>query len=176
MTEIWRSVPGWEGLYEVSDQGRVRSLDRIVEHVGDGRRRKFKGRVLRAGDDGHGYVQVSLTRPGERRWCVKVYRLVLLAFRGAPGPGQEGSHLNGRRSDDRLANLVWEDHRQNCERTLDHGTDTRGERNAQAKLTQRQVRAIRSSREQGVVLAARYGVAESTISNVRNGLTYAPQT
>lgn len=105
--ERWLPVPGYEGLYEVSDLGRVRSLDRI-----DSAGRRLRGAIMqttshgRISDDGRSYQTLTLSREGEK--CkVSVHRLVAHAFLGTPAEGQMVRHLNGLRDDNRPENLAW---------------------------------------------------------------------
>ena len=68
MQEVWLPVVGYEGLYEVSDQGRVRSLDRTVAHnLGAQAFRRIKGRTLSPGRASNGYLTVMLSRDGKKR-------------------------------------------------------------------------------------------------------------
>lgn len=100
--EKWKAIPGCEGFYEVSDRGRVRSLDRIVAL---GRRRK--GQFL-SPDRGHrGHLQVTLYKNGKRE-RIFVHRLVLQAFVGACPSGMEACHWNDIPDDNRLENLRWD--------------------------------------------------------------------
>ena len=96
---------GHEGRYEVSDQGRVRSLDRIIDCPGPKpHRRSHKGRILRAADDGHGYQSVTLDW---KRGAVMIHKLVLEAFVGPKPEGCEARHLDDVRSNNVLSNLAW---------------------------------------------------------------------
>lgn len=95
MSETWRPIPGWESLYEVSSQGRVRGLRR--------------GKVLKARLDAYGYVIFEL-HPGRPRKPIttKVHRVVALAFHGpAPERKPEVDHKNRNRADNRVENLRW---------------------------------------------------------------------
>jgi len=140
--ERWRDVPEFEGLYKVSDWGRVRSLDRVtVDSLG--RLRRFKGRVLKFKLDRVGYHLVNLCRDGDQA-TYKVHRLVLLAFVREPEPGQECRHLNGDPADNRLENLAWGTSAENKADKLEHGTDNRGPKHPNAKLTEADVLAIRA--------------------------------
>lgn len=105
--EIWKSVVGYEGRYEVSDLGRVRSLDRVVNGApGKGTYLK-PGVVLRPGAHRQGYRLVSL-HDGASRRTYKVHRLVALAFLGPAPDGMEVCHNNSDPADNRAANLRWD--------------------------------------------------------------------
>lgn len=73
----WRAIPGYEGFYEVSTTGQVRSIDRIIQHRNGPLR--LRGRVLAQHPDGHGYLTVSMSRAGVRR-TMRVHALVIHAF------------------------------------------------------------------------------------------------
>lgn len=98
--EIWRAVKGYEGLYEVSNLGRVRSLDRISK----GRRRK--GRILRHYVTGSEYFQVCLSKEGESK-NIAVHRLVATAFVPNPEKKETVNHINEDKRDNRSCNLQW---------------------------------------------------------------------
>ena len=81
--EQWRSVKGYEGLYEVSNLGNVRSVDRATIHK-DGKQTTHKGKLLKIGTDSRkGYRIVYLSKDGKKR-TVKVHRLVAIAFISNP--------------------------------------------------------------------------------------------
>lgn len=103
MTERWLPVPGYEGLYEVSDRGRVRSLDRVVNHASGPSRRK--GVMLRSMLNG-GRQQVSLWRDGQRKMRF-THHLVLEAFVGPRPEGLECLHWDDDPANNRLENLRW---------------------------------------------------------------------
>lgn len=110
MSEQWRPVPGWEGYYEVSNQGRVLSVGRKVWQGGSRWGRGFwrvtKPRILKPGIY-RGYERVSLQRD-KRVHQESVHRLVLLAFVGPPPAGTEGCHNDGNKTNNTLANLRWD--------------------------------------------------------------------
>lgn len=120
MDETWLPIPGFEGYYEVSDLGRVRSLPRLVTR-GHGRHMNLKGRVLKPQfRPNTGYYGVGLCVEGKSQ-NYYVHRLVLMAFRGLPEPGQEGCHENDIRTDNRLENLRWDSHLANVGDAIDRG-------------------------------------------------------
>jgi hypothetical protein len=102
----WLPIPGWEGMYEVSDLGRVRSIDRIAPLGSKGAVRRYRGVELRPQLKRDGYIQVCLARNGRHSW-VMVHRLVLLAFVGPAPEGMECCHGNHDPWDNRLVNLRW---------------------------------------------------------------------
>ena len=119
MNEEWRPVVGWEGLYEVSDQGRVRSSDRTV-HCKNGRTRRYKGRVLKLWKNSKGYLQVSLYGKGETKKLV--HRIVLEAFVGDCPEGLETLHIDGNPANNHVGNLKWGTSSENTLDTVNHGT------------------------------------------------------
>lgn len=103
MTEQWLPVVGWEGLYEVSDMGRVRSLDR---QLADGRR--VRGRVLRPGKAGDkGYQHVNLTYDG-KPVTAYIHALVAAAFIGPRPPRQEVCHNDSDTGNNWAINLRYD--------------------------------------------------------------------
>ncbi len=105
--ERWLPIPDWEGLYEVSDDGRVRSVDRVIRHSSKGGERLLRGKELCLQVKRDGYVHVCLAAQG-RKSSVPVHRLVLLTFVGPPPPGMESCHGPGGPESNRLSNLRWD--------------------------------------------------------------------
>jgi hypothetical protein len=106
---IWKPVVGYEGYYEVSNDGRVRSLDRIIRCVdvnGAERTRIFPGRVLRATIDGMGYPSFKLSMEGKTK-THHLHALMLTAFKGEAPEGYIGRHRDGDSLNNTLRNLVW---------------------------------------------------------------------
>lgn len=103
--EEWRPVAEYLGLYEVSNQGRVRSLDRKV-FCQDGVTRTFKGRELTPGVTKGGYHLVALRKDGETK-SYNVHRLVAESFIPNPRALPLVRHLNDTGTDNRVANLAW---------------------------------------------------------------------
>lgn len=103
--ELWRSVPGYEGIYEVSDNGNVRSLDRMIYRA-TGKPFFKKGKILRAGVDTNGYYYVNLYRDGVPRH-ESVHRLVATAFVDNPQKYPVVNHINEDKKDNRPCNLEW---------------------------------------------------------------------
>lgn len=104
-SEEWRPVLGYEGRYEVSSLGRVRSLDRITTRR-NGSPYRVSGRMRSQYRTRTGHLIVGLTSDRGRR-TEKVHRLVCIAFHGLPEDGQEVCHGNDNPEDNRASNLRW---------------------------------------------------------------------
>lgn len=103
--EIWKSIPEYEGLYEISNLGRVKSLAREVI-FSDGRRSNYKERILKY-DDNRGYYVVKLSRASKSK-AFKIHRLVAQAF--IPNEDLDKdcvNHINGDKKDNSIENLEW---------------------------------------------------------------------
>lgn len=117
----WRPVPGWVGFYEVSDDGQVRSLPRVI--VGrTGKPLPVRGRTLRPTPNEDGYLKVALSRDNTRT-TRGVHQIVLEAFVGPAPDGAEACHNNGNPADNRATNLRWDTRSGNRRDRLRHGTD-----------------------------------------------------
>jgi hypothetical protein len=125
--ELWRPVVGYEETHEVSNQGRVRTKDRIVTRS-DGLEKRFKARVLRPSRASYGppvkYARVILTYEGRRR-DVRVHVLVLEAFVGPRPPGLVACHGPNGISDNSIDNLRWDTYSANSYDIVRHGKSHR---------------------------------------------------
>lgn len=121
MSEEWRDIKGYEGLYQVSDQGRVKSLKR-KDCLG----RTVKKRILKPAFNGCGYLFVVLCAGGKTRSSF-VHRLVCQAFHENPDNKPQVNHINEDKADNRACNLEW----CTCKQNLNHGS--RNERAAKAR-------------------------------------------
>lgn len=177
MTEQWKPVLGYEDLYEVSNLGRVRSLDR-VEHIPDKigvcHARVKRGKILKPCYDGkHHYLHVSLRRNGSGI-TRNIHRLVAEAFIPNPSGYKEVNHKDEDKTNNKTENLEWCNHSYNNT----YGSklnSTQGEKNPQAKITRETVLEIRSlfkdrDPEYGLTpLAKKYGLSISHIHSIVHG-------
>lgn len=116
MTEYWKPVVGYEGLYEVSNRGGVRSVDRISS-AGS----RLKGVTLAQFKTPHGYIRVGMCKQGETKTLL-VHPLVLEAFVGPRPDGSDCRHLNDQPDDNRVENLQWGTRSQNTYDSVRNGS------------------------------------------------------
>lgn len=169
--ECWVPVPGYEGLYSVSNLGRVRSEPRVVERPKVGNY-LLKGRTLRPFKSKSGYLLYDL-RKANVATNHYGHALVLSAFHGPRPVGYDSCHNNGIRSDNRASNLRWDTRRENCKDKVKHGTAHKGEGHPAAKLTEDDVRNIRVDKRPSSLLASIYGVNFGTICAIRRNERWA---
>lgn len=177
--ENWKAIPGFEGFYEVSDQGRVRSVERTVTVRGrsDGQTAKIiRERILKPGLSS-GRPVVNLRSDTDRRHAL-VHHLVLEAFVGPCPDGMECRHLDDKRRNNALRNLEWGTRRENMADRKRNGLrrhGPRGEMNNASKLTETDVLTIRRLRAGGLTyqkIAQRMGVSLQTIWRIVKGDTW----
>lgn len=106
--ETWKDIPGFEGIYQVSNLGNVRSLDRSVKRK-DGRLVRFRGQALKARVTDDGYLQVQLSN-GDNPKTIKVHRLVAEIFIPNPNELPEVNHKDENKTNNAASNLEWCSH------------------------------------------------------------------
>lgn len=161
-SESWRPVVGYEGLYEVSDLGRVRSL-RPYHGVA--------GRILVVAPNSERYLRVDLSRAGQRKHAL-LHVLVARAFLGPCPPEHEVNHKDRDRANPRLDNLEYVTKAGNARHAIAAGRRVaRGEGN-NSKLTEQQVREIRAATGTLQRIADRFGIATPTVYHIRKRNTW----
>lgn len=168
--EAWRAVVGHEGAYEVSDRGRVRSLDRKIVRK-NGFPLRLRGRLLRPGRTRSGHVTVAIGKGNSRL----VHHLVLEAFVGPRPPSPfEGLHADDVGSNNHLSNLSWGTRSRNLHDAVRNGRKAVGENLRHAKLSNRQAAAVKALKGQArpAALGRHLGVAESTIRQIWRGRSW----
>jgi hypothetical protein len=119
MTEEWRPVPGYEGRYEVSDLGGLRSLTRTVRRSHN-TVKTLPGRTLSPKIGNYGYRVAALSRDGQQR-SHTLHSLIALAFIGPRPDGQHIRHLDGDKLNNRVSNLAYGTALENAADTRRHG-------------------------------------------------------
>jgi hypothetical protein len=177
--EEWRPIAGYEGFYEVSSLGRIRSLDRKTVYLKHGRKRK--GHVLKLGTARNGRKKIMLQKNrviGE----YQVHRLVAAAFCERPEGCDVVNHINNNPLDNRAANLEWTTPSGNQQHAAKHGRlcGTANPRMAK-KLNPDIARMIAEDyliKKIGTqsTVAKKYGVAQSCVFTIVSGKTWSKAT
>jgi len=154
MEEVWKPVVGYEGLYEISNFGRLRSLDKPMTVYRGGKYIR-PGKLLTAKVSTHTPPRhiTELYRDGKGRWH-SIHRLVLLAFVGPAPEGTVACHNDGNPSNNSIANLRWDTPRANAADSVKHGTKVRGEKHWAAKTTEGCVQRMFDLRRMGCTFTA----------------------
>lgn len=163
--EIWKDVPGYEGLYQVSDQGRVKSFKRYKH-----------GKVLKQGFSTKGYRQVQLS---DREMVPRyhgVHRLVALAFIPNPENKPQVNHKDLDKKNNDQENLEWSTGQENVDHYMDKGYEQGsrcGAKNANARLTEREVLLIKLAFDTGAIglkeLSEILDIKHTTLSAIKYG-------
>jgi hypothetical protein len=141
--EIWKDIKGYEGLYQVSNLGRVKSLPR--EWItGINSKRQHKEIILKSGSYLNGYLHVSLYKDNNKE-IKTIHKLVAKAFILNPENKPEVNHKDGIKSHCEETNLEWNTKSENKIHALKFGLRKSGENHIQAKLTNEMVRLIKNS-------------------------------
>ena len=166
--EIWKDIKGYEGFYQVSNYGRVKSLERL-----DSCGRKVHGRILKQGKDTQGYLVIGLCKEGARK-SKRIHRLVAEMFIENPKEYLEVNHKDENKENNHIDNLEW------CDREYNGNYGTIKERigkSNKGKLTgsknpkARKVRCINTGEEFPTVKEAskHYNISDNTIRDMMKG-------
>ena len=154
MEEQWKPIAGYEGLYEVSNLGRVKSIARLVPYP-NGKGHNYPERIRRINTDRAGYKYVDLWKDGKGR-SAKVHRLVAQTFIPNPSHLPEVNHINEDKTDNRAENLEW------CTAEYNSNFGTRKER-----ATAKTKRAVLQFTKDGKLIAE-YASAREAAKQFRN--------
>lgn len=116
MTEVWKDIKGYEGLYQVSNLGRVKSLDRVITYK-DGRKCLFRERILKLQTDRYGYCQIQLCKDGEIK-NHRIHVLVAKHFIGERPESYQVNHIDENKTNNAVFNLEYLTPKENS----NHGT------------------------------------------------------
>jgi hypothetical protein len=167
MNGLWKDIPGYEGKYQASTDGRIRSLTRQITQIGRNGKpftRTVKGRTLRPGKQFSGHVTVALGRGNS----ILVHQLVILTFKGPPPLNCEVRHLNGRPDDNDISNLCYGTRTENI---LDEYTLGRKWRKLDINQVQ-EIRCLLASGTKGSQISKMFNISQSQVSNIKNGVQY----
>lgn len=164
---IWKPIKGYEGRYEVSTWGQVRSLDRTVRNT-KGVLAHLRGKLLNPAVGKAGY-KVAFLRDGKESKAFSVHRLVALAFLPNAENKSEVNHKNGIRTDNRVSNLEWVTPSENKCHAYNNGLNSQKHRR---KLTPSQVRELRNTDISLSQASKKFGVSMGCAQRARSKETY----
>lgn len=172
--ENWKPVVGYEGYYEVSDHGRVRSVDREAEIMLRSRKTKmrFHAKILTLAVCKIGYMRLGLSKGGSKKMH-SVHRLVMTAFVGESS--LDVNHKDGDKRNNHLQNLEYCTESENLlhrYRVLGQ-KGVRGSRNGHAVLSEKDIPAIRADKRKLTEIADEYGVTTQAIWQVKKRRSWA---
>jgi len=168
--EKWKDIPGFEGYYQASNKGRIRSIDRPVKQWGDAIQIK-KGKILSPAISRIGYCVCALSR-NNKLSSYPVHRLIALAWLGLPDKNNnEINHKDGIKTNNNIENLEWSNRTDNLRHSVRLGLMryNYGQDHHNSKLTNLQRRIIYLERKNGSTLtnlANKYNVHFSTIARI----------
>lgn len=178
LNEIWKDIPGYEGLYKASNLGRIKSLERMVYHRICGKK-YIHERILSTRISKRGYVTVAILKNGKYNYFL-LHRLVALTFIPNPLNLPEVNHIGkypdgreGNKLDNRAISLEWNTRKENMNHAKENGLlvpTRKGEDSNLSKLTEKEVLEIRNKANtfSGVELSKQYNVSTALISMIIN--------
>lgn len=174
--EKWKPVVGYEGLYEVSSKGRVRSVDRVlIDRIG--REKLFRGQSIATHLNKYGYPICKLWM-GSKGKTSTIHRLVALSFLENEDNKPQVNHIDGNKENNSIDNLEWVTNSENDIHAFEIGlrSTRKGVDCNFAKLTEEKVLSIRDMKKKGVTqrnIAQIFNVSEGNISQIVNRKRWA---
>ena len=169
-TELWKPIEGFPD-YEISNMGRVKSLDRTIKYINNGIR-FVKGKILKPGKDKDGYFYVNLMLK-KKPATIKIHSLVIGRFgESKPTPKHECNHIDGVKQNNWNSNLEWLTHAENMNHAKEAGLcpSQKGDLNGNCKLSENKVNQIRKLYSSGEYtykqLCDKFEISLSVIGNI----------
>jgi hypothetical protein len=169
--EVWKDVINYEGLYQVSNLGRVKSVSRYIKHWRGGFL-KSKEIIKKPFKSKSGYLIIELSKNSSKDKFL-IHRLVAEAFIPNTDNKPQVNHINGIKTDNRVENLEWNTRSENIKHADSKGLrNLKGVNNANAKLSEKEVIEIRQSENSIDALAVKYNVGTTCIKKILNKKTW----
>jgi hypothetical protein len=161
--ELWKDVPEWEDVYEISNLGRVR--------------RKSTGFIRKPVLGHRGYYHVSLCCKGRKK-TIDIHVILAKAFIANPLNLPEVNHVDGNKANYLISNLEWVTTGGNQKHAYDTGLKQRplGERNVKAKITSELALEIFNTKMSRRAIARKYGINKTLVENIKSGRTWSHVT
>lgn len=160
MIEVWRDIPNYEGFYQVSNFGRIKSVKRVIIRR-NGTKNTCQEKVLKLNTN-KGYYYISLFKNGVSK-TFGVHQLVLRAFVGVQDKGIEVRHLDNNPFNNRLENLAYGTKSDNMQDAIKCGSLSR----SHTSLTDEQVISILSDTRKECEIARAYGIHPGTVNAIK---------
>jgi hypothetical protein len=170
-SEVWKDVKDYEGLYQVSNFGRVKSLKR--EWSTNKNKRCHDDIIMKICNLSRGYQGVPLCKDGKTK-TFKVHRLVAIAFIDNPLDKPQINHIDCDKKNNHFSNLEWVTNSENLEHAIENNLRNcaRGEKQHLSKLTEKDVKDILNSSLSTVKLGKIYNMDHTTIGDVKSKRTW----
>ena len=169
--EIWKSIPEYEGKYECSNLGRIKSMPRFIKCRNGVR--KTKEKIMNIFKDKNGYCYLDLGKRNKKL----VHRIISIAFINNTENKPCVNHKNGIKSDNRSCNLEWVTYSENEKHSYSVlGKDIKGEKSHRHILKNEQVIEIKlriKNGERNKDICKDYPVIDKTISDIRMGVRWS---
>ena len=174
--EIWKPIPSFEGYYEASSLGRVRSVDRVVKHKRCGTQ-FVRGNLMSLKKSRSGYLMCLIQKDGVRK-NMTTHRLIAKTFIPNPKNKPQVNHKNGIKDDNRVENLEWCNRSENINHAYANNLMVKnfGSKNGSSKLNKHQVIEIKKLLDEKntcVSIAKKFNVSSSQIERIKNKVNWS---
>lgn len=171
--EIWKDVIGYEGIYQVSNLGNIKSLGRIAIRKDGSKDRFIHEKPMGKSIDKYGYYKTSLRKVGIHK-TPTLHRLVAIAFLEKPEDKNQVNHINGNKLDNRVENLEWCNNSENIQHAFDIGLKKGycGEANVNCTTSKETILGIRDLNQRGISikeLSIKFEKSENYIRRIVRG-------
>jgi len=170
--EIWKDITGYEGIYQISNYGNVKSNDRYVTRKNN-TKALSKGKILKPLKNKAGYLFVCLYKENKSKFHY-IHRLVAIEFIPNPYSKETVNHINPIKTNNNFENLEWSTQSENNKHSYDNKLNVAiGKDNGNVKLTEEKVLEIRNAVGKQKEIAQIYNIDRSVVSRIKNNKTWS---